>query len=675
MRLGGAALVALPVGQVEALPFDVLEARTEAQGRAGEVGVGQAPDLVPPGIQFDDARVAVAVGERDEEAAVRQGLHGVRPAGQVLAADQAAAGIVFGEFLLAIVAHEVMSVGEFARVAHEGHPAVLHPLGEDGKAFHDLPAGIEFQQAPGLAFAHEGASVGQPLAGEHVAGSVVAQHFAPVLIELEHAGSGGEEQVAVLQELDVVAQRGLVLPDDASVAETQDLAAGVVGGIEVGGHAAQAVLIDARTEQERTVGGESADFARLRDVFFVAALHPDAAAVDQIDEAVGVDHGLGDESRIGAVHHLGVLLGGNESALDGALDEEEEHARAGGLVPVARGEGLVHDLAPHSRPGVLGGFQAAAHQAQPLQERLAARLVGGQVVEHLGPEHGEPAHPFAPDLRIGVPGLVPGVHEMTVGLAAEVRDALHLAHHLGEVLGVAHGLGVAGEEDLAHEHAVHPGLADAGRVPEHPVVEAGVFIESAPDGLRRAGVALLAGEFVEQQAGVAGNEIVQGIGPELPHVSLFVDILVDVFADVRQAGGIAAPAPEMLHREHQVAGLPGERIILFAPADLVGVGVAVDELPGGGLGPHAGARLGGEHRAGQEQQGAEEQESLHNHFGGYASRMNTQGRLPTTVGVLRHPSTVSVRMYCVGRVRSAAMQSRVAGERPCSRSASRASLR
>jgi hypothetical protein len=91
-----------------------------------------------------------------------------------------------------------------------------------------------------------------------------------------------------------------------------------------------------------------------------------------------------------------------------------------------------------------------------------------------------------------------------------VNDVGHLRDHLVEGGAVTRRMPVAGQEHLAHEHAVDPHLIRlVGTMPKASVAVARVGSKGFAYGIGGCAVLLRLGLLVQKQDGVAGQEIVQ----------------------------------------------------------------------------------------------------------------------------------------------------------------------
>ncbi len=231
---GGAELiVAEPVGHERVSVGQTLQTGHKLQGDTGEFVGLDLPDGVARGIHFKDTRTAFAIGAGDEGISIGEANDAVGASSSGNFLDDPALGIVFANDALSIMSDKIIAIGQAAGVAHVGVAAIL-ALGEQADFVDDFSGGVDFEQTTGGAFTDESVAVGQALAGVDFAGRFVVEDNFFVAGDFFDAMAGGEEEIAVGENPDVVAVGGAVeFPHDfALVGDDEDLALGVVGANE-----------------------------------------------------------------------------------------------------------------------------------------------------------------------------------------------------------------------------------------------------------------------------------------------------------------------------------------------------------------------------------------------------------------------------------------------------------
>src|SRR5271166_3453390 len=108
-------------------------------------------------------------------------------------------------------------------------------------------------------------------------------------------------------------------------------------------------------------------------------------------------------------------------------------------------------------------------------------------------------------------------------------------------------------------------------VPEAAVAVAWAVDESVAHLVRGDPVFFLPSLFVHEDDGISRQKIIQGVAAETGHVTVTIDMLINILFDIVEIDRIAGPAPHFLHGKHDVAGLPAEAVALPHPMDAAGI--------------------------------------------------------------------------------------------------------
>jgi len=191
MRRRAEFTVAKPVADQHIPVRQPVESGQELERLLRQIGVADLPDNLAAGVHFDQAGRAV-VAARDQGVAVGQPRRAVRSARRLVRPDRRAVGRILRHIAPAVVAHQIVAVGEHPRVTDEGMPACL-ACWQQRDFFHEFPVRRDLEQASGGTLADEGVAVGKTLHGKNLRLTPILEFHRTVLADLLDAVAGREK--------------------------------------------------------------------------------------------------------------------------------------------------------------------------------------------------------------------------------------------------------------------------------------------------------------------------------------------------------------------------------------------------------------------------------------------------------------------------------------------------